>query len=41
MTDLCDQLLTAGAPGVHFYTMNRTEPTLSICKRLGLLPAEH
>lgn len=37
ITDLCDQLLTAGAPGLHFYTMNRAEPTLAICKDLGLL----
>jgi methylenetetrahydrofolate reductase (NADPH) len=36
VTDLCDQLLTAGAPGLHFYTMNRVEPTLTICKNLGL-----
>ena len=36
ITDLCDQLLTAGAPGLHFYTMNRAEPTLTICNNLGL-----
>ena len=32
--DLCDQLLTAGAPGLHFYTMNRAQPTLAIIKAL-------
>lgn len=37
ITDLCDQLLTAGAPGLHFYTMNRAEPTLAICENLSLL----
>ncbi|HEB57963.1 MAG TPA: methylenetetrahydrofolate reductase [NAD(P)H] [Gammaproteobacteria bacterium] len=36
VTTLCEQLLRAGAPGLHFYTMNRTEPTLSIWKDLGL-----
>lgn len=37
ITDLCDQLLTAGVPGLHFYTMNRTDPTLAICRNLGLI----
>jgi methylenetetrahydrofolate reductase (NADPH) len=36
VTDLCDQLRTAGAPGLHFYTMNQSAATLEICKRLGL-----
>jgi len=36
VTDLVDQLVTAGVPGLHFYTMNRAEPTLEICQRLGL-----
>ena len=35
VTDLCDQLLTAGAPGLHFYSMNQSTATLSICKNLG------
>jgi methylenetetrahydrofolate reductase (NADPH) len=34
VTDLCDQLSTAGAPGLHFYTMNQAATTLEICKRL-------
>jgi len=33
---LCERLLAAGAPGLHFYTMNRTEPTRTIWKQLGL-----
>lgn len=33
---LCHQLLEAGAPGLHFYTMNQTGPTLSIWNELGL-----
>jgi methylenetetrahydrofolate reductase (NADPH) len=35
ITDLCDQLLTAGVPGLHFYTMNQSGSTLEICRRLG------
>jgi methylenetetrahydrofolate reductase (NADPH) len=36
VTDLCEQLLVAGAPGLHFYTMNQAEPTLSLWQRLEL-----
>lgn len=36
VTDLCDQLIAGGAPGLHFYTMNRAEPTLAIVNDLGL-----
>ncbi len=36
ITDLCDQLLTAGVPGLHFYTMNQSGSTLEICRRLSL-----
>ena len=35
ITDLCDQLRTAGVPGLHFYTMNQSAAVLEICKRLG------
>jgi len=37
VADLCRRLLDAGAPGLHFYTMNRAGPTLAICERLGLI----
>ncbi|MES2887563.1 MAG: methylenetetrahydrofolate reductase [NAD(P)H] [Pseudomonadota bacterium] len=36
ITDLCDQLLGAGVPGLHFYTMNQSATTLEICGRLGV-----
>jgi methylenetetrahydrofolate reductase (NADPH) len=35
-TALCDSLLAAGAPGLHFYTLNRAGPTSTIWERLGL-----
>jgi methylenetetrahydrofolate reductase (NADPH) len=36
VTDLCDQLRSAGAPGLHFYSMNQSAATLAICQQLGL-----
>ncbi len=36
VTELCRRLLEAGAPGLHFYTMNRAEPTATIGQNLGL-----
>ncbi len=36
VTSLCERLLEQGAPGLHFYTMNRAEPTASIWRNLNL-----
>lgn len=36
VTDLCDQMRTAGVPGLHFYTMNQSAAVLEICRRLAL-----
>lgn len=36
VTRMCEHLLQGEAPGLHFYTMNRAEPTLTICRNLGL-----
>jgi len=36
ITQLCRNLLDAGAPGLHFYTMNQANPTTALWQNLGL-----
>lgn len=38
IVDVCRKLLDAGAPGLHFYTMNRAASTIDVCQRLGWAP---
>jgi methylenetetrahydrofolate reductase (NADPH) len=36
VTDLCDQLLVSGAPGLHFYSLNQADAVLAIAENLNL-----
>lgn len=36
VTQLCWDLLERGVPGLHFYTLNKTDPVAEICARLNL-----
>jgi methylenetetrahydrofolate reductase (NADPH) len=35
-TKQCEELLRAGVPGIHFYTLNKAYSTSRILKNLGL-----
>ena len=37
VTELCRQLVDAGAPGIHFYAMNRSQPVIRLCQDAGLI----
>ncbi|MGH3687886.1 MAG: methylenetetrahydrofolate reductase [NAD(P)H] [Pseudonocardiaceae bacterium] len=37
-SELCEHLLAEGAPGLHFYTLNRSAATRTVLARLGMAP---
>ena len=37
--DLCDTLICEGVDALHFYTLNRPDLTLQVCRALGLVTA--
>lgn len=39
VVDLCRELIAAGAPKLHFYSMNQSEPSLAILRELQEVPA--
>ena len=36
VTTLCERLLAGGAPGLHFYTLNKAAPTMAVLRGLRL-----
>jgi len=37
-SELCEQLLAEGVPGLHFYSLNRSRSTHAVLARLGMAP---
>ncbi|CAM8661825.1 MetF 5,10-methylenetetrahydrofolate reductase [Oxalobacteraceae bacterium] len=35
VTQMCDRLITGGAPGLHFYTLNQAAPTMAIWRGIA------
>jgi methylenetetrahydrofolate reductase (NADPH) len=39
VSKMCEKLFEGGAPGLHFYSMNRSGPIIEIIKNLGISAA--
>jgi methylenetetrahydrofolate reductase (NADPH) len=39
IAQMCERLVAGGAPGLHFYTLNLSKPTLNVLRRLGEVAA--
>ena len=39
-TKVCEELLAAGAPGIHLYTLNFSQAVLEVVRNLGLRPGK-
>ena len=37
LTEFTEKLIKLDVPGLHFYSMNKTQPVLTVCERLGLV----
>lgn len=35
ITNMCEQLIAGGVPGLHFYALNQAEPSIGVCRNLG------
>jgi methylenetetrahydrofolate reductase (NADPH) len=40
VAELTASLVQAGAPGLHFYTMNQADSIIALCRDAGVLPTQ-